>query len=479
MSSTAKVIKNSIWLIIQPLILNVISLFVIGYIASTLGQASYGKFIFAFSFISMFSPFTNFGLGSITTRDISENKNEANKYLGNMIFLKTIIGSLIFLLVVIIINFMRYPIDTKIVVYLAGLTLIFNAVATTFYSAFQGFEKMEYVSSSQFFSGLILTILSVLVLFWGFRLIGLTIVYVTGNFLGLVLAASYCYSRCTKPSFKINTAYWKSSLLRGFPFFLPAIIGSIGAKIGFIFLSKMGGDASVGIYGAANNLIEKLTVIPDGICTAIFPTMASIYLVSKIDAGKLFQRVFQYMILLGLPIAVGITVLAKQIISLVYGSTYMDSSLVLQILVWNYFVSFLVGLAGWSLGAVHQEKRTAIVMAVITILSIVFSFIFISKYKDLGFAISNLLVGVITLIVLLRLTRRFIIKEIILLKPVIYIVIMNLIMGATIYLTAKINFMLAVVLGIILYCTLAFAFRLLTKEDVKKFRDLFKNRMQL
>ena len=60
MDHTHKIIKNSIWLIVQPLILNFISLFIIGYIARKLGQSDYGKFIFAFGFVSIFLPLTNF-----------------------------------------------------------------------------------------------------------------------------------------------------------------------------------------------------------------------------------------------------------------------------------------------------------------------------------------------------------------------------------------------------------------------------------
>ena len=76
------VVKNSLWLSIQPLKLNVISIFAIGYIARVLGQEEYGRFLFAFTFVSMFSPISNFGSRAITVRSIGESRESAAPLLG-------------------------------------------------------------------------------------------------------------------------------------------------------------------------------------------------------------------------------------------------------------------------------------------------------------------------------------------------------------------------------------------------------------
>ena len=97
-------------------------------------------------------------------------------------------------------------------------------------------------------------------------------------------------------------------------------------------------------YGAANNLVERLMIIPDGICTAIFPTMAAVYQSSKEEANHLFQNYFLYLLLLALPLAIGVSILAKPIVNLIYGAEYQATALILQIMIWALFLIFLTTL---------------------------------------------------------------------------------------------------------------------------------------
>ncbi len=238
-------------MIIQPLALNFISLFVIGYIARTLGQSDYGKFTFAFAFISVFMPLINMGLGSLATREIAENRHNVELYLGKLISLRIALSITAFILIVAAINIMNYPLDTKLVVYIAGLTILSYGIIVTFNSAFQGLEEMKYMAYGQFISGFLLTVLSVVILLIGFRLKGLTAVYSLGSYIGMI-ASLYYMSRLIKlPKFDIDISFWKNNLVRGFPFFIPGLISMLGAKAGIIMLSKISGDNAVGLFGAA------------------------------------------------------------------------------------------------------------------------------------------------------------------------------------------------------------------------------------
>ena len=85
MIHTGRIIKNSFLLVSQQLMLNIVSIFSIGYVARYLGQLDYGKFVFAFSFINLFLPFTNFGIGAVITREMTENINDVDSIFGKII----------------------------------------------------------------------------------------------------------------------------------------------------------------------------------------------------------------------------------------------------------------------------------------------------------------------------------------------------------------------------------------------------------
>ena len=97
--STTKVARNSIWLIAQPLIMSIASLFVVGLIARKLGPNDYGVFVFAFAFTMMFRPIINVGLRALTVRTIAEDKSAAPAYLGQMLVLRSLLGVLAIALV--------------------------------------------------------------------------------------------------------------------------------------------------------------------------------------------------------------------------------------------------------------------------------------------------------------------------------------------------------------------------------------------
>lgn len=474
MSHGRNIAKNSLWLIVQPLVLNVISLFVIGYIARTLGQIDYGKFTFAFAFVSIFVPLTNMGLSSLTTREIAENRENAGIILGKMLLLRIILSLATVAIVAVAIILMGYPPDTRLIVYIAAATLLFNAISSTLYSAFQGFEKMEYVAYSQFISGFVLTALSVVVLFFGYRLTGLTAVYAFGSLLAMLVAIILLLNKITIVKFSLDIDYWKKSVIKGLPFFLPAIVALVGSKIGIIILSKLSGDAAVGIYGAANGLIDKLMIIPDGICTALFPALAVLYIKSQNEAEQLFKKVLKYSIIIGLPITIVTFILSDAIIKLIYGEMYLKAGIVLKLLAIYFFISFMNGLCSWTLGAIHQEKKVALITSSLTILLIALNWLLIHLYGEVGLAASSVLIAVISLIVFAYLILKHLVLQRKLRKPIISMVYSGVIIGLVLYIIKSFPIYISIPLGIMVYIYSLYLFKVVTIGEIKSISSIMR-----
>jgi len=391
MNHTRTVAKNSFWLILQPLLLNVISIFAVGYIARMLGNEDYGKFIFVFSLIGMFIPFTSLGLGSITIRTIAANREHAGEFIGKILPLRICLSFISIVLIVCGINILHYPLSTKIVTYIASVIVLFQAMTATLQDGFMAFEKMEYVAVNNFISGFILTIFSVAILFWGYRLIGLTLVYSLGSMLGLGVAVGIFLKYISSINIRIDFKFWKTCILKGSPFFFPAFVYLASDKIGLIFLSKISGNVAVGEYGAAYGLIEKLSIIPTAICSSAFPTISALFKESREETGKLFKKFFLYSILIGLPLAISITVLAKPIIHIIYGNRYEGSIFILQLISWGLFLTFLYLLEGYTLGAIHQEKRAAVASYVSAGLYLLFFVLFVPYMSSIGLALAGVM----------------------------------------------------------------------------------------
>lgn len=466
MTNAGTVLKNSIWLVVQPLILNIISLFIVGYIARSLGVVDYGKFNVAFAFVALFTPFINMGLGALTTREIAEKRGTSEAFFWKIVMLRIILGNASFIAVAFAVNVLNYPSDTRMVVYIAGSTLLFQSISISCNSAFQGFEKMQYIAYTNFISGLVLTLLSLVILFAGYRLIGLTLVYAFGSLLGMILAIYYLKKIFPHPKFIIDIDFWKTSLRHGLPFFIPGLLFIINMKIGFIFLSKISGETFVGVYSAAYYLIEKLFIIPDGICTAIFPTLAILHQKSHREAGELFKRFNLYMFLFGLPLAIGVMIIAEPIISLIYGTQYHDAVLVLQIMIWWFFLLCHNWIQTALLNAVHQEKVVIVNSIISSAAYIILNYLLILKYGALGAPIACVISATISILLLHRPVHNYIAGGVS--GDWVYMKIMfaSLVMAGVLFLLRTFSIFLSAPVAAVSYVLMVLYLKILSKNEL-------------
>lgn len=465
MESAKSIIKNSFWISIQPLVLNVISLFVIGYIASTLGQEDYGIFVFAFSMITLFTPLGNFGLRAITVRDVASDRDEAGDILGKIFMLRLFLTAFAYILLLVVVNILNYPPSTHMIVYIAGILLFPNTAATVLFDGFQAFEKMKYMAYANFISGIILTALSVVILYIGYRLIGLTIVYLLGNFLLFTFAFAFYYTK-NFPSLKMqmDLTFFRENLKKGMPFFLTGLFGMLNTKIGIIILSKLEGNSQIGLYGAASNLTDRLMIIPDSLGTAIFPTIAILYIASKKETVDLFSRFFNYLILLSLPMAVGITMLSFRIIHLIYGPEYDSSAVTLSILAWSLPGLFNGYLLAYFLNAVHLEHMVLKFTFWAAGINIALNFILIPYFHQNGVAIALLfcwsLYGLFNFYLAykyasLRVSLTFILK----------VVFANVLLSIWIFFLKDINIFITILVSGSLYIASLFILKIVNGDD--------------
>ena len=470
MKSESLVFRNSLWIGLQPLILNVVSIFVTGYIARTLGDEDYGKFVFAFAFVAIFTPIGNLGLRAVTVRDIAADREHGLTILGKMFTLRFTLGCLAYLALVVTVNVMGYPALTKIVVYIAGLNLLTHTMATTLFDVFQAYERMKYIAISNFISGTSLTIASVLVLLVGFRLVGLTVVYAGGGLLMLLSIAYFFFRFFPGIRLEFDAAFWRESLRKGAPFFIVGLITVLNLRVGVILLSKLGGDAAVGQYGAAFHLVERLNVISESLCTAIFPALAALYTESKFDElNRMLKRYSSYLLMLGLPIAVGATMLAPQIIGLIFGDKYENAQHVLAILAWNLPFYFVASVLGYCLGAIHRQPLVARIAAVAAVTNIGLNFVLIPRYQEIGAALAYLSLGVVSCILVIIAVARVLTFPL-QIGLVLRILLANAVMAGSVYLVLQVHWLVAIPVAAAVYAGALILLKALKRDDFELIR---------
>ena len=469
MNTVQRIAKNSLVLLASNIISKILGFFYVMYIARYLGAEGFGILSFALAFTGIFSVFSDLGFGPLTVREVARDKSLVRKYLGNITVIKIFLVIITFALIAITINLLGYPKQTIKVVYLISLSVVFDSFTIEFFSIFRAFEKMEYQSFGQILSSILMLVGALFAISQRFSVIGFASIY----FIVSVFALGYSFAVCTwkfsLPKLELDWNFWKPTIKEALPFFLSAVVDMIAFKIDIIMLSMMKGDMVVGWYSAAYRLIEALMFIPATFAGAIYPVLSNFYVSSQESLKLIYKKSFKYLFIVGLPIAVGTTILAHKIILFIYKSGFTHSIIALQILIWTIPIIFLSYMFGTMLASVNKQFLALKINFLCMILNITMNLILIPRYSYVGASIATIITTLLSFILFFRFLSKFIYKIQIhkyILKPI----MASTIMGLFIFSFTRMNIFLLVCISIVIYFGVLILLKTFSKKDIILFK---------
>lgn len=384
MNTVQRIAKNTGVLLTSQAISYLLGFFYTMYSARYLGAEKFGILSFALAFAGIFSVFVDLGLNIFMIREVARDKSLAGKYLGNIFIMKITLSIIIFMLIILTINLLPYPEQTVKVVNLIALSVLFNALTSVFYSIFQAFEKMEYQSLGQVLNSVLMLGGVIFAINQNYTIIGFSYLYFFASLIVLGFSFTICMLKFVKPNIGIDWGLWKQIIKSAYPIGIMAICNIIRFRADTVMLSLMKNDSAVGLYNAAYKLLDASVVLPSIIMASIIPIMSQYYKNSLDSFNMFYERMFKYLFIIALPIALTITLLARPIINLVYGINFEGSANALQVLIWavtSMYVSMLVGAA--YITADKQDISMKLTILSVT-LNIIFNLFLIPRYSYVG-----------------------------------------------------------------------------------------------
>jgi O-antigen/teichoic acid export membrane protein len=468
MNAVQKIAKNTSFLLISQLINYVFGLFIAMYSAQYLGASGLGDLSTALNVAVLFAVFTDLGLGIVTTREVSKDKLLKNKYFYNTAIMRLLLAIFTFgllILYVTIINqtIFKYSQQTTLLIYIVGLAIILNGFAGTFYVIFQAMEDLKYQSISIILNGSIMLIGTLLAIYYQLNLTFFGMLYVIANLICLlyIIVAFFCNHSTNK--LELDFKFMKQTMLIALPFSMVSIFTLIAFRVDILFLSILKPNTDIGWYTAAYKLMEVFLFIPAVFTTSVFPIFSQFYVSSKESLKFTYEKSFKYLMMLSLPVAVGVTILAEPIILLVYKSTFLTSVLIIQILIWTIPITFLNYVFGTIIPAINKQNSLLKITFISMLVNIVLNLIFIPTYSYIGAAVVTIVTeGVVLILCFYIISKSFYKINIfkILYKPMIASGIMALMI-----LTVKTNLFVEIILGIIIYFSALILLKAFDNED--------------
>lgn len=473
MNTAQIIVKNWLSLSFVAIVSKLLSFILTIYIARYLGDVGLGKYSFALAFTGLFIIFSDIGLSRLTIREVARDKLRAESYLSNAATIKSILSLATFGLIFFIINLLNYPVDTTVVVYIIGLSAILHSFARLFQAIFNAFERMEYETITTAVELLIVVGLGVCVLILGYGLIGLAYVILIASIINVLFSLFITIKVFTKPKFKIDWKFWKSTVKEALPFGLTTAFVTVYFQIDTVMLSIMKDDAVVGWYNAAYRLIFALMFIPTAFVGSIFPIISRFFVSSQNSLKVAYEKTFKYLIIIGIPLAIGTTILADRIVLIIYGKDFNNSVVALQILIWVALLMFLTYLIGTVLESVNRQGRVSKVAGINALVNVFLNLLLIPKFSFIGASVATVATEAIGFILLFHSISKHL-HAVPLFKLTLKPLIASLPMSLFIFYFKEINTVMLIAVAVLLYFGMIYCLRAVSEEDIGLFRRVFK-----
>ncbi|MGZ4848262.1 MAG: flippase [Halobacteriota archaeon] len=366
-------------------------------IARHLGPTGFGVISLALSFTAIFAPLATLGLNTLATREVAKEKSLASKYLGNLAIIELMLAAGTFGLIFFTAYLLKYPQETITVICIIALALVCNSYTGIFNSMFQAFERMEYVS----FGTILNNVVTLAVVTWatieGLNILWFSFSYLISSLLVLVYSLTAYGVKFRLPRIQLDFTLWTTSIRQGLPFALTGLFVMVYYYIDSVMLSLMKGDEAVGWYSASVRIILALLFIPTILNMVMFPVMSRFYVTAESSLRLAYEKYFKYMAIIAAPIGVGITLLATNIILLIYGVAYTNSTLALQILIWSTVFIFLGQAFARLFETTNRQTLVTEITAVGMAANVGLNFALIPAFSYIGASVATTLTELIAL----------------------------------------------------------------------------------
>ena len=383
---------NTAWLMGEKVLRMFMGLFVGIWVARYLGPEQFGLLSYAQSFVFLFTAIATLGLDSIVVRELVKDNSQRNVLLGTAFTLK-LIGSLCILpLLWLGVQFTSNDSYTNLLIFIIASGTIFQSFnVIDFY--YQSSVLSKYVAFANTITLAISSIVKIVLILNEASLLAFAIVGVFDTVI-LALGLIYFYWQKTQHSLRewqFDKVVAKRLLADSWPLIISSVMISLYMKIDQVMIKEMLDNNAVGQYAAAVRISEAWYFLPVAICSSIFPAIINAKKVSEALYYQRLQRLYSVMVWLGISIALPMTFMSDWIISLLYGSAYIEAGKVLIVHVWaGSFVCVGLASSRWMISENLQAYSTFNTTIGAT-LNIVLNYVFIVDFGVLGAAIATLI----------------------------------------------------------------------------------------
>lgn len=238
-----------------------------------------------------------------------------------------------------------------------------------------------------------------------------------GSLLSMVLAFPLLWKvSIGKPSFRkgrVRSSLTSEMIKYGFPLIAVNIASWIATLSDRYVIEFFRGSEEVGIYAIAYAISHGgLALIVSAFRLSVLPMGVNIWETQGVERSRDFlTKVTRYYLLLALPAAVGLSLLAKPVMSVLTTPAYFPGYRIISVLAFAFFLLGLDGRFGVVLNLYKKTHLNMICTFVMAALNLGLNILLIPKYGYMAAAVTTFIAFAVDLIMKIFISRHFLVWQ--------------------------------------------------------------------
>lgn len=371
-------------------------------LARMLGPAEYGLLFLAISVFSTIGIFSKLGLAKSGARYVSEYKERNPEQLPH-IFRTVLAFNVAAVMIVAVVMFVGHERIAAVLeepdlvpfLLLGVLYLAFEAFATYVRLMLQGLEEIQFSATlyaleqgSRFVFAIGLVVL-------GFGAIGALVGYILAFAIVTVIGIGSLYLRYYRNhevSESIEDGLPRRIGEYSVPLTATSTANVLDKEVDTLLVGFFLNPVAVSYYVISKQVIEFVETPASALGFTLSPTYGAQKADGNIDqAARIYETALSHTLLLYIPIAAGIVLVAEPTLELVFGAEYLEAVLVLQVLAFYAVLQSITKLTSNGLDFLGRARDRAIVKGVTAVINVGLNIVLIPTIGVVGAAVATII----------------------------------------------------------------------------------------
>lgn len=394
-----KVIKNASWIVACRIVQSVLALIISMLTARYLGPSNYGLISYASSVVAFVVPLMQLGLSNILVQETIQHPGEEGTIFGTSMVMSLcsavacMVGVVSFALIA---NANQLHVVAVCALY--SLVLIFQAVEMLQYW-FQAKLLSKYASIVSLCAYAVVSAYKFFLLLRGKSVYW----FAVSNALDVMLISIglyVIYRRLGGQKLRFSMETARRMFARSKYYIVSSLMVTVFAQTDKIMLTLMINETATGYYSAAVACAGMTSFVFSAIIDSMRPSIFESKKTSQEQFEKSMVVLYGMIIYLSLAQSIGMTLLAKPIIRILYGAEYATAANALRIVVWYTTFSYMGAVRNIWILANEKQKYLWIINLSGALMNVALNAVLIPVWGIQGAAVASLVTQFFTNFVL-------------------------------------------------------------------------------